>query len=61
MSIEDLKEEYRKKKDLAEGVFEKNLLDAELNHKIKLLSVSEEADMAIRRDESEFECFGCGS
>jgi len=40
---------------------EKNLLKAEMNHKLKLVDLNEDTNYQTRASESKFECIGCGS
>lgn len=46
--------------DEADSTFEKNLLKAEYEHKLKLLGLKEEISIN-NTNENGFECVGCGS
>lgn len=59
MSKKEIKEHYAARIEAAETAFEKNMINAELNHKLQMIEngIDAEAD----RKASQFECIGCGS
>jgi hypothetical protein len=61
MTVEEIKTHYTGEIENAETAMEKNLLKAEMNHKIKLLDLNAEADYSKLASESKFDCIGCGS
>jgi|DEB0MinimDraft_6_1074348.scaffolds.fasta_scaffold431791_1 hypothetical protein len=61
MTAIEIKEEYALKMNNAESMMEKNLLNAEMKHKLKLVNAGEETDYTKRASESDFECIGCSA
>jgi hypothetical protein len=61
MSELEIQEHYKQQIEQADSFLEKNLLKAEMNHKLKLASVGESTDYAQASSNSDFECIGCGS
>jgi len=62
MTKENITNQYTQKIKDAESVMEKNLLKAEMNHKLKTLDLGLDAErLKELRDSSQFECEGCGS
>lgn len=61
MTENQIREEYALKMDKAETSMERNLMKAEMNHKLKLINAGEETNYQNRASESKFECVGCGS
>jgi len=59
MSIKEIKAHYAQEIEKAQSSMDKNLLKAEMNHKIKVLELG--IDPKAGRDASQFECIGCGS
>ncbi|MDC3220343.1 hypothetical protein OAT71_00875 [Flavobacteriales bacterium] len=61
MTAEEIKAHYKLEIEKAESAMEKNLLKAEMNHKLKLVDLNEDTNYQTRASESKFECIGCGS
>jgi hypothetical protein len=63
MTLQEIKEQLQIDLEQADSVFEKNLLKAEYDHKIKLLGLKDEIQaIDIKKPgDSDFECIGCGS
>lgn len=62
MTREEIIQKYESEIEKSDSTMEKNLLVAEMNHKLKLLSVDlTDEDIKRMRDESDYECEGCGS
>lgn len=61
MTAEEIKAHYKLEIEKAETAMEKNLLKAEMNHKLKLVDLNEETDYQKRASESKFECIGCSA
>jgi hypothetical protein len=61
MNKQQIIDHYQKEIDNAETPMEKNLLEAEMEHKIKLLDLGEETNYSKKQSDSDFECIACGS
>lgn len=61
MTVEEIKAHYMSEIEKAETAMEKNLLKAEMNHKLKLMDLNQDADYSALAAKSKFECIGCGS
>lgn len=61
MTVEEIKGHYMSEIEKAETAMEKNLLKAEMNHKVKLMEMNANTNFQQMREESQFECIGCGS
>lgn len=61
MKVEEIKSHYEKLIEQAETAMEKNLLKAEMNHKLKLLELNQETDYDKMASDSQFECIGCSA
>ena len=59
MTAEEIKTHYDAQIEAAETPFEKQMLEAERNHKLKMAEEGIDAEAA--RKASQFECVGCGS
>jgi hypothetical protein len=59
MSKLEIQEQYKEKIAQAETSFEKQMIEAEMKHQLKMIEngIDAEAD----RNASQFECVGCGS
>jgi len=59
MSKLEIQEQYREKIAQAETPFQKQMIEAEMKHQLKMIEqgIDAEAD----RKASQFECVGCGS
>jgi len=60
MNKEELKIKYTNKINQTETELSKNLLKAELKHKLKMIEKGIDTDKE-RSKNSDFECIGCGS
>jgi hypothetical protein len=57
-----IREDYQAKMDEVDTAFEKNIIKAEMEHKLKMLHEGiNEDDNKQAREESQFDCIGCGS
>jgi len=59
--IQELQKQFKQDLDSANGTFEKNLIKAEYEHRIKLLGLKEEINLNATSQDSDFECIGCGA
>ena len=58
----ELKAELEANLANAESDFEKNMIKAEYEHKLKLLGLQDEIDLRkLNEDNSDYTCVGCGS
>lgn len=61
MTVEEIKSHYSGLIEQADTAMEKNLLKAEMNHKLKLLDLNQETDYQKMSSDSQFECIGCSA
>ena len=62
MTVEKIKAHYASEIEKADSALEKNLLKAEMEHKLKTLNLGyTDEELKEMRDKSQFECEGCGS
>jgi hypothetical protein len=59
MSKLQIQEQYKEKIASADTIFEKQMIEAEMKHKIRM--IEEGIDAKAQRDASQYECIGCGS
>ena len=58
----EIREFYAKKIEDAETAFEKNVIRAEMEHKVKTAQLGyTDEELKAMRDASDYECEGCGA
>jgi hypothetical protein len=59
MSKLEIQEQYKEKIAQAETAFERQMLEAEMKHQLRMMENGVDAE--AQRKASQYECIGCGS